>query len=122
MDLSLLDLTGGSLSHKIGKYGRRKEKAIVPQFWKSNTNSVRGRALEEKMQSLLRKGAVELVSSGLRFYSPMFVVPKTMSEFCPVIDLVILNQSIHKTKFCMETSTLVMLAVRRGDWMLSVDL
>lgn len=74
------------------------------------------------MQSLLRKGAVKLVSSGLRFYSRMFVVPKTMSGFRPVIDLLILNQSIHKTKFCMETSTSVMLAVRRGDWMLSVNL
>ena len=84
--------------------------------------SVKGQALEQEIQALLQKGAVEPASPGPGFYSRMFVVTKALGGWRPIIDLSTLNHSVLKTKFHMETIQSVLLSVRRGNWMVSIDL
>ena len=86
-------------------------------------NSVKGAALEEVTLGLFAKGAVELAplpSPG--FYSRLFVVWKTSGSWHPVIDLSHLNRFVDVSHFQMETIQSVLLSVRQGDWMASIDL
>ena len=81
--------------------------------------SIRGRALETALQL---KGAVEPAPCSPGCYSRMFVVPKATGGWRPIIDLSILNHSVVKTRFHMETIQSVLRSVRRNDWMISIDL
>ena len=86
-------------------------------------SSIKGKALEEVHLSLVQRDVVELAplpSPG--FYSRMLVVWKTSGLWRPVIDLSVLNCPISKTPFRMETIPSVPLSIRRGDWMISIDL
>ena len=86
-------------------------------------NSIRGKALEGEVQALLNKGAIELAplpSPG--FYNRLFVVMKASGAWRLVIDLSTLNLRIQQTSFKMETLQSVLLSVRPGDWMVSLDL
>ena len=86
-------------------------------------NSIWGKALEGEVRSLLDKGAIELAplpSPG--FYSRLFVVMKASGAWRPVIDLSLLNLKVQKTSFKMETLQSVLLSIRAGDWMVSLDL
>ena len=56
------------------------------------------------------------------FYSRLFVVPKASGGFRPVIDLSFLNKHVITTKFRMEMVRTVLSSIKRGDWMVSVDL
>ena len=88
-----------------------------------NPFSTRGVALEEVTLGLIAKGAVELAplpSPG--FYSRLFVVWKTSGSWRPVIDLSHLNCFVDVSHFRMETIQSVLLSVRQGDWMASIDL
>ena len=88
-----------------------------------NPCSTRGFALEEVTLGLIAKGAVELAplpSPG--FYSRLFVVWKTSGSWRPVIDLSHLNRFMDVSHFQMETIQSVLLSVRQGDWMVSIDL
>ena len=85
--------------------------------------SIRGKALEGEVQALLNKGAIELVplpSPG--FYSRLFLVMKASGAWRSVIDLSTLNLRVQQTSFKMETLQSVLLSVRPGDWMVSLDL
>ena len=85
--------------------------------------SIKGAALEEVTLGLIAKGAVELAplpSPG--FYSRLFVVWKTSGSWRPVIDLSHLNRFVDVSHFQMETIQSVLLSVRQGDWMASIDL
>ena len=85
--------------------------------------SIKGAALEEVTLALIAKGAVELAplpSPG--FYSHLFVVWKTSGSWRPVIDLSLLNHFVDVSHFRMETIQSVLLSVRQGDWMASIDL
>ena len=86
-------------------------------------SSIRGKAPEREVVSLVEKGAVELAplpSPG--FYSRLFVVMKASGSWRPIIDLSTLNLRILKSPFKMETLQSVLLSVRSGDWMVSLDL
>ena len=86
-------------------------------------NSIRGKALEGEVQSLLDEGAIELAplpSPG--FYSRLFVVLKASGAWRPVIDLSLLNLRVQQTSFKMETLQSVLLSVCAGDWMVSLNL
>ena len=88
-----------------------------------NPLSTKGVALGEVTQALISKGAVELAllpSPG--FYSRLFVVWKTSGSWRPVIDLSTLNRFVDVSHFRMETIQSVLLSVRQGDWMASIDL
>ena len=85
--------------------------------------SIKRAALEEVTLGLIAKGAVELAplpSPG--FYSRLFVVWKTSGSWRPVIDLSHLNRFVDVSPFQMETIQSVLLSVRQGDWMASIDL
>ena len=86
-------------------------------------NSISGKALEEEVQTLLAKGAIELApprSPG--YYSWLFVVLKASGAWRPVIDFSLLNLRVQQTSFKMETLQSVLLSVRAVDWMVSLDL
>ena len=88
-----------------------------------NPLSTKGVALEEVTLGLVTKGAVELAplpSPG--FYSCLFVMWKTSGSWRPVIDLSTLNRFVDVSHFQMETIQSVLLSVRQGDWMASIDL
>ena len=85
--------------------------------------SIKGAAHEEVTLALIAKGAVELAplpSPG--FHSRLFVVWKTSGSWRPVIDLSLLNRFVDVSHFPMETIQSVLLSVRQGDWMASIDL
>ena len=85
--------------------------------------SIKGAALEEFTLALIAKGVVELAplrSPG--FYSRLFVVWKTSGSWRPVIDRSLLNRFVDVSHFRMETIQSVLLSVRQGDWMASIDL
>ena len=84
---------------------------------------IKGATLEEVTLALIAKGAVELAplpSPG--FYSRLFVVWKTLGSWKPVINLSLLNCFVNVSHFRMETIHSVLLSVRQGDWMASIDL
>ena len=88
-----------------------------------NFSSTKGVALGGVTQALIAKGAVEvapLPSPG--FYSCLFVVWKTSGSWHPVIDLSTLNRFVDVSHFQMEIIQSVLLSVRQGDWMASIDL
>ena len=88
-----------------------------------NPLSTKGVELEEATLGYIAKGVVELAplpSPG--FYSRLFVVWKTSGSWRPVIDLSHLNRFVDVSHFQMETIQSVLLSVRQGDWMASIDL
>ena len=85
--------------------------------------SIKGAALEEVTLALFAKGAVELAplpSPG--FSSRLFVVWKTSGSWRPVIDLSLLIRFVDISHFRMGTIPSVLMSVRQGDWMASIDL
>ena len=85
--------------------------------------SIKGASLEEVTLGLIAKGAVELAPlTSPGFYSRLFVVWKTSGSWRPVIDLSHLNRFVDVSPFQMETIQSVLLSVRQGDWMASIDL
>ena len=56
------------------------------------------------------------------FYSRLFLVEKSSGGWRPVIDLSPLNQFVRQTQFRMETPSSVLLAVRKGEFLASIDL
>ena len=86
-------------------------------------NSIRGKALEQEVESLLQKGAIELAPlTSLGYYSRQFVVMKASGSWRPVIDLSHLNLKVLKTPFKMETIQSTLMSVRRGiGWSPSIS-
>ena len=85
--------------------------------------SLKNLVLEKEIAKLLELGAVERVlSSDPGFYNRIFLVQKTSGSWRPIIDLKCLNRHVTKTRFRMETVQSVLSAVRRNDWMVSIDL
>ena len=92
----------------------------LPSYHPSSTKGV---ALRDCTQALVAKSAVELAPlPSLGFYSRLFVVWKTSRSWRPVIDLSTLNLFVDIAHFRMETIQSVLLSVRQGDWMASIDL
>ena len=85
--------------------------------------SIKGAALEEVTLGLIAMGAVELAPlTSPGFSSHLFIVWKTSRSWRPVIDLSHLIRFVDVSPFQMETIQSVLLAVRQGDWMASIDL
>ena len=59
---------------------------------------------------------------GPSFYSRLFLVEKATGGWRPVIDLSHLNDFVQLTPFKMETVASVLLSVREGDFLASLDL
>ena len=65
--------------------------------------SIRGVALTQELQTLLRKGAVEPAPQSPGFYSRLFLVQKASGLWRPIIDLSTLNDYVTSSHFHMET-------------------
>ena len=85
-------------------------------------HSIRGVALNQELQNLLRKGAVEPVPQSPGFYSRLFLVKKASGSWRPIIDLSTLNHYVTSSRFHMVTPRSVLNSIRPGDWMISLDL
>ena len=71
---------------------------------------------------MLSKGALEIVlDPGPGFYSRLFLVEKVTGGWRPAIDLSHLNGFVRLTPFKMETVASVLLSVREGDFLTSID-
>ena len=84
--------------------------------------SIKGVALTQELQTLLRKGVVEPAPQCPGFYSRLFLVQKASGSWRPIIDLSTLNDYITSSHFHMETPQSVLRSIRPGDWMVSLDL
>ena len=84
--------------------------------------SIKGVALTQELQNLLRKGAVEPAPQSPGFYSHLFLVQKASGSWRPIIDLSTLNDYVTSSHFHMETPQSVLRSIRPGDWMVSPDL
>ena len=71
----------------------------------------------------MSKNALEIVLDlGPGFYSRLFLVEKVTGGWRPVIDLSRLNGFVRQTPFQMETVASVLLSVKEGDFLASIDL
>ena len=87
------------------------------QYWAGSPRSL---ALRQEVEMMLSKGALGIVlDPGPGFYSRLFLVEKVTGGWRPVIDLSHLNEFVP---FKMETVTSVLLPVREGDFLASIDL
>ena len=85
--------------------------------------SPRAQALLQEVEAMLAKGALEIARDpGPGFYSRLFLVEKATGGWRPVIDLSHLNDFVQLTPFKMETVASVLLSVREGDFLASLDL
>ena len=85
--------------------------------------SPRAQALRQEVEAMLAKGALEIARDpGPGFYSRLFLVEKASGGWRPVIDLSHLNDFVQLTSFKMETVASVLLSVREGDFLASLDL
>ena len=78
-------------------------------------------ALQGAFQDMVDKGALEVVSNPTtpEFYSRVFLVPKKLGGWQPVIDLKVLNTFlVHK----MELAESIRVALLPGLWTFSIDL
>ena len=79
--------------------------------------SPRAQALRQEVEAMLAKGALKIAfDPGPGFYSHLFLVEKASGGWRPVIDL------SHLNEFKMETVASVLLSVREGDFLASLDL
>ena len=85
--------------------------------------SSRAQALRQEVMAMLAKGALEIaLDPGLGFYSRLFLVEKASRGWRPVIDLSHRNEFVQLTPFKTETVVSVLLSVRQGDFLASLDL
>ena len=91
-----------------------------PTYW---AGSPRAQALRQEVEVMLAKGALEIARDlGPGFYSRLFLVEKASGGWRPLISLSHLNEFVHLTRFNMETVAFVLLSVREGDFLASLDL
>ena len=82
-----------------------------------------GSSLAARGRGMLAKGALEIARDpGPGFYSRLFLVEKASGGWRLVISLSHLNEFVQLTRFKMETVTSVLLSVREGDFLASLDL
>ena len=87
-------------------------------------DSDRNLLLQEEVNTLLQKGAVELVNPPLTpgFHSRLFLVPKKNGKMRPVIDLSVLNHHLIVPHFKMETNRSIRDSIHLGMWTTSLNL
>ena len=84
--------------------------------------SLKWSSLNQSVQELRNKGAIEPAPLTPGFYSRLFLVRKATGEWRPIIDLSSLNVFVHCTSFTMETPRSILRALHQGQWLTSLDL
>ena len=112
------------------QHGYRLDFKILPKLSKiplilsKYHNKNKDGALHEAVQAMLAKKAITHVRkpTTLGYYSRLFLVPKPMKRWRPVIDLSMLNNHLHVPTFNMETAESIRKSIRKGEWVTSIDL
>ena len=84
--------------------------------------SLKWSSLNQSVQELRNKGAIEPAPLSPGFYSRLFLVRKATGEWRPIIDLSSLNVFVHCPSFTMETPRSILRALQQGQWLTSLDL
>ena len=84
--------------------------------------SLKWSSLNQSVQELRNKGAIEPAPLSPGFYSRLFLVRKATGEWRPIIDLSSLNVFVHFPSFTMETPRSILRALQQGQWLTSLDL
>ena len=84
--------------------------------------SLKWSSLNQSVQELRNKGAIEPAPLSPGFYSRLFLVRKATGEWRPIIDLSSLNVFVHCPSFTMETPRSILRALLQGQWLTSLDL
>ena len=84
--------------------------------------SLKWSSLNQSVQELRNKGAIEPAPLTPGFYSRLFLVRKATGEWRPIIDLSSLNVFVHCPSFTMETPWSILRALQQGQWLTSLDL
>ena len=94
-----------------------------PVIASGSSNPLRNKNLNEALQSLGRKQAIERVSvqSSLGFYNRLFLFPKPNKKWRPILDLSQLNLYLAPATFKMETPETIRLSLQQGEWVTSLD-
>ena len=93
----------------------------VTRFGSREQNKV----VKKEIQELLEKQAIERVpvsQVGSGYYSTFFMVPKKDGGFRPILNLKSLNTHLKVPHFKMETFRTIRLALKVGDWAITLDL
>ncbi len=78
---------------------------------------------DQEVADLLFKEAIREVTDGSDgFVSSLFVIPKKSGGFRPIVNLKGLNRFVRYEHFKMEGLQTVKALVRKGDWMVKLDL
>ena len=94
-----------------------------PGYSRMPSDPVKVAVLDDEVQQMVRKGAIERVPVGQScFHSHLFLVPKPGGKWRPVIDLKALNRTIDIPRFSMETPESIRAQMRPRDWAVSIDL
>ncbi len=91
----------------------------------TSVKAVDTHVLRAEIAVLLAKDAIELVplaDMGSGFYSPYFIVPKKSGGLRPILDLRVLNRSLHKLPFKMLRQKRIFKCIRPRDWFAAIDL
>ncbi len=105
------------------QFARRPPKFRGVHF--TSVKAVDTHVLRAEIAVLLAKDAIELVPpADMRsgFYSPYFIVPKKSGGLRPILDLRVLNRSLHKLPFKMLTQKRIFECIRPWDWFAAIDL
>ncbi len=105
------------------QFARRPPKFRGVHF--TSVKAVDTHVLRAEIAVLLAKEAIELVPpADMRsgFYSPYFIVPKKSGGLRPILDLRVLNRSLHKLPFKMLMQKRISECVRPRDWFAAIDL
>ena len=103
-----------------------KERPLLtryPVIASGSSNPLRSKNLNEALQSLGLKQAIERVSvqASLGFYNRLFLVPKPNKKWRPILDLSQLNLYLAPATFKMETPETIRLSLQQGEWVTSLD-
>ena len=96
-----------------------KIQLILSEYYNKNKDG----ALHEAVQAMLTKKTITQVRkpTTLGYYSRLFLVPKPMKRWRPVIDLSMLNNHVHVLTFKMETAESIRKSILKGEWVTSID-
>ncbi|KAI2651129.1 hypothetical protein H4Q32_019152 [Labeo rohita] len=97
-------------------------RGILFPFVHSDTDAS---VLRAEIAVLLAKNVIEPIPPAemqLGFYSPYFIVPKKSGGLRPILDLCVLNRSLHRLPFKMLTAKCILSCVRHQNWFAAIDL
>ena len=99
----------------------RPEQSHIPS---SETDKKSADLIAEQVESMLDKKAIQCIQQDPTegFFSRIFLVPQKGGKFGPVVNLCPLNRCIQYRHFKMEGIHTVKDLLRRGDYMVRIDL